>query len=151
QRRLRPRAPPRRDGAFRRRPHRDRLRPPGRLSHERHRMNQTEPLRPASRTAEPSPLILYGEPVASRLLLGPALYPPPQPMGEASRAAGARIGTVSLRREQARGNAGARFLDLVRALPVRLLPNTAGCRTAKEAVTTAEMARELLETDWIKL
>ena len=46
---------------------------------------------------------------------------------------------------------GARFLDLIRALPVHLLPNTAGCRTAKEAITTAEMARELLETDWIKL
>jgi thiazole synthase len=114
-------------------------------------MNQNEPLRPVSRAASPSPLTLYGEPVASRLLLGTALYPSPQVMSEAIRAAGAGIVTVSLRREQARGRSGARFLDLVRALPVRLLPNTAGCRTAKEAITTAEMARELLETDWIKL
>ncbi|MCC7251737.1 thiazole synthase [Hyphomicrobium sp.] len=114
-------------------------------------MNQNEPLRPLGRSAHASPLSFYGEHVSSRLLLGTALYPSPQVMSEAIRAAGAGIVTVSLRREQARGHTGARFLDLVRALPVRLLPNTAGCRTAKEAITTAEMARELLETDWIKL
>lgn len=113
-------------------------------------MNQNQPLR-TNAALRPSPLVLYGEPIASRLLLGTALYPSPQVMSEAIRAAGSSIVTVSLRREQARGRTGARFLDLIRALPVRLLPNTAGCRTAKEAITTAEMARELLETDWIKL
>jgi thiazole synthase len=113
-------------------------------------MNQTEPLRPSLQAA-PLPLTLYGVPVASRLLLGTALYPSPHVMSEAVRAARADIVTVSLRREQARGRTGERFLDLIRALPVRLLPNTAGCRTAKEAITTAEMARELLDTDWIKL
>lgn len=116
-------------------------------------MNQNEPLDAlAHATApEPEPLAVYGERIASRLLLGTARYPSPQVMSEAVRASGAGIVTVSLRREQARGRTGARFLELVRALPVRLLPNTAGCRTAKEAITTAEMARELLETDWIKL
>lgn len=114
-------------------------------------MNQNEPLRPLGRAAPPAPLAFYGETVASRLLLGSALYPSPQVISEAIRASGAGIVTVSLRREQARGRTGARFLDLIRALPVRLLPNTAGCRTAKEAITTAEMARELLDTDWIKL
>jgi thiazole synthase len=114
-------------------------------------MNQTEPIRPAPRAMPAPPLTFYGESVPSRLLLGTALYPSPQIMSEAIRAANAGIVTVSLRREQARGRTGTRFLDLVRALPVRLLPNTAGCRTAKEAVTTAEMARELLHTDWIKL
>ena len=114
-------------------------------------MNQTEPLRSSSRAAAPQPLAFYGETVASRLLLGTALYPSPQVMSEAVRASGAGIVTVSLRREQARGRTGQRFLDLIRALSVRLLPNTAGCRTAREAVTTAEMARELLGTDWIKL
>ncbi len=114
-------------------------------------MNQNEPLRPLSRDAAPSPLTVYGEQIASRLLLGTALYPSPQIMSDAVRASGAGIVTVSLRREQARGRTGARFLDLIRALPVRLLPNTAGCRTAREAITTAEMARELLDTDWIKL
>lgn len=114
-------------------------------------MNENTPLRPAARATPHSPLTVYGEPIGSRLLLGTALYPSPQIMSEAIAAARCGIVTVSLRREQARGRTGARFLDLIRALPVRLLPNTAGCRTAKEAITTAEMARELLETDWIKL
>jgi thiazole synthase len=114
-------------------------------------MNQTEPMRPSIPAAPTAPLTVYGVPIASRLLLGTALYPSPLVMSEAVRAAAAGIVTVSLRREQARGRAGERFLDLIRALPVRLLPNTAGCRTAKEAITTAEMARELLDTDWIKL
>ena len=98
-----------------------------------------------------SPLKFYGVEVASRLLLGTALYPSPQIMTEAARAANAGIVTVSLRREQARGRSGERFLDLIRELGVHVLPNTAGCRTAKEAITTANMARELFETDWIKL
>ncbi len=114
-------------------------------------MNQTEPIPPFSRVPAPQPLTFYGETVASRLLLGTALYPSPHVMSEAVKASGAGIVTVSLRREQARGRTGQRFLDLIRALSVRLLPNTAGCRTAREAVTTAEMARELLDTDWIKL
>ena len=98
-----------------------------------------------------SALTFYGTEVASRLLLGTALYPSPQIMTDAARASNAGIVTVSLRREQARGTSGTRFLDLIRALPVHVLPNTAGCRTAKEAITTAQMARELFETDWIKL
>jgi thiazole synthase len=97
------------------------------------------------------PLTLYGVEVVSRLLLGTALYPSPQIMADAAKAARAGIVTVSLRREQARGRSGERFLDLIRALDVHVLPNTAGCRTAKEAVTTALMARELFDTDWIKL
>jgi thiazole synthase len=113
-------------------------------------MNLNSPLRPEGR-ADPSPLSFYGETMPSRLLLGTALYPSPQIMGEAIQASGSGIVTVSLRREQARGRTGERFLELIRALGVRLLPNTAGCRTAKEAITTAEMARELLDTDWIKL
>ena len=114
-------------------------------------MNQNEPLHVPEHDTAPAPLTVYGERIASRLLLGTARYPSPQVMSDAVRASGAGIVTVSLRREQARGRTGARFLDLVSALPVRLLPNTAGCRTPREAITTAEMARELLETDWIKL
>lgn len=112
-------------------------------------MNQARPLAPARQHA--LPLAFYGETVSSRLLLGTALYPSPQVMSDAVKASGAGIVTVSLRREQARGRTGQRFLDLIRGLSVRLLPNTAGCRTAREAVTTAEMARELLDTDWVKL
>jgi thiazole synthase len=93
----------------------------------------------------------YGTELASRMLLGTAQYPSPQIMAEAVAVSNAGIVTVSLRREQARGRTGERFLELIRALNVHVLPNTAGCRTAKEAVTTAQMARELLDTDWIKL
>lgn len=98
-----------------------------------------------------SPFSIYGTDVPSRLLLGTAQYPSPQIMAEAVAASRAGIVTVSLRREQARGRTGERFLELIRALNVHVLPNTAGCRTVKEAVTTAQMARELLDTDWIKL
>lgn len=101
--------------------------------------------------ATPAPFTVYGTSVASRMLLGTAQYPSPQIMAEAVVAARAGIVTVSLRREQARGRTGARFLELIRDLKVHVLPNTAGCRTAREAVTTAQMARELLDTDWIKL
>jgi thiazole synthase len=72
-------------------------------------------------------------------------------MADAVKASRAGIVTVSLRREQARGRTGERFLELIRALGVRVLPNTAGCRTAREAITTAQMARELFDTPWIKL
>lgn len=110
-------------------------------------MNAFDP----TRRPAPRPLAFYGREVASRLLLGTALYPSPQIMSEAVKSSGAGIVTVSLRREAARGKVGERFLELVQALGVLLLPNTAGCRTAKDAITTAEMARELLGTDWIKL
>ena len=73
-------------------------------------------------------------------------------MSEAVKASRAGIVTVSLRRETARaGSAGQRFFDLIKALGVRVLPNTAGCRTPQEAIATAQMARELFGTDWIKL
>lgn len=97
------------------------------------------------------PFKVYGTELASRLLLGTALYPSPQIMADAVKASRAGIVTVSLRREQARGRSGERFLDLIRALDVNVLPNTAGCRTAREAITTAQMARELFDTSWIKL
>ncbi|MGR3632083.1 MAG: thiazole synthase [Limimaricola soesokkakensis] len=92
----------------------------------------------------------YGTPVASRLMLGTAQYPSPKVLSEAFRRSGAGIATVSVRREAAAGE-GADFWALVRELGVRLLPNTAGCHSAREAVTTARMARELFGTDWIKL
>lgn len=92
----------------------------------------------------------YGTPVTSRLMLGTAQYPSPKVLSEAFRRSGAGIATVSVRREAAAGE-GADFWALVRELGVRLLPNTAGCHSAREAVTTARMARELFGTDWIKL
>ena len=96
-------------------------------------------------------LEFYGERFASRLILGSALYPSPEVFQHSVRAAGAGIVTVSLRREGAKERTGERFWRLVQDLGVKVLPNTAGCRTAKEAITTAMMARELFATPWIKL
>lgn len=98
-----------------------------------------------------SALTLYGDALPSRMLIGTAQYPSPQILAEAVEASGAGIVTVSLRREQARGRTGERFLQLISDLGVRVLPNTAGCHTVKEAVTTAHMARELFDTPWLKL
>ena len=113
-------------------------------------MNPREPFSPGQKLGT-GPFTVYRCELASRLLLGTALYPSPQIMADAVKASRAGIVTVSLRREQARGRTGERFLDLIRALDVKVLPNTAGCRTAREAITTAQMARELFDTSWIKL
>ncbi|MEO1469243.1 MAG: thiazole synthase [Pseudomonadota bacterium] len=101
-------------------------------------------------------LEVYGQTLPSRLMLGTAQYPSPAILAEAFRRSGAAIATVSLRREAAGsggagGAAGNDFWRLVRELGVRVLPNTAGCHTVREAVTTAEMAREVFATPWIKL
>ncbi|TIO51034.1 MAG: thiazole synthase, partial [Mesorhizobium sp.] len=94
-------------------------------------------------------LEFYGQKLASRLLLGTALYPSPAVMAEAVKASGTEIVTVSLRRETSGGKAGGQFWSLVQSLGVRVLPNTAGCHSVVEAVTTARMAREVFGTDWI--
>jgi thiazole synthase len=96
-------------------------------------------------------LQLYGTTLNSRLLLGSSRYPSPAVLAEAVRAAASDVVTVSLRRESAGERAGQGFWALIRELKVRVLPNTAGCHTVKEAVTTAHMAREVFGTPWIKL
>jgi thiazole synthase len=93
----------------------------------------------------------YGVELGNRLMLGTALYPSPAIFAEAVRTAGVEVVTLSLRRESAEQRDGQAFWALVRDLGVRLLPNTAGCHTVKEAVTTAQMAREVFDTPWIKL
>ncbi|HET6377340.1 MAG TPA: thiazole synthase [Methylocella sp.] len=97
------------------------------------------------------PLRLYGTELSSRLLAGTAQYPSPAILARAVAAANAEVVTVSLRRESGGSRAGQSFWSLIRSLGVRVLPNTAGCRSVKEAVTTAQMAREVFETPWIKL
>ena len=94
---------------------------------------------------------LYDTDIVSRLMLGTAQYPSPGVLADAFRRSGAGIATVSVRREAGHEKAGAAFWDLVRDLGVAVLPNTAGCHSVRDAVTTAQMARELFETDWIKL
>ena len=94
---------------------------------------------------------LYGTEITSRLLLGTAQYPSPAILAEAIATSGTEIVTVSLRRETAGGKSGQDFWDLIRQTGAKVLPNTAGCHSAKEAITTAQMARELFGTNWIKL
>jgi thiazole synthase len=94
---------------------------------------------------------LCGTSFTSRLLLGTAQYASPDVLRQAVEVSGAEIVTVSLRRESARARTGQGFWALIEQLGCRVLPNTAGCRTAKEAIATAQMARELFGTSWIKL
>jgi thiazole synthase len=94
---------------------------------------------------------LYGVTLTSRLLLGTSQYPSPAILAEAARASSADVLTVSLRRESARLREGQDFWRLIRDIGARVLPNTAGCYSVKEAVTTAQMAREVFSTPWIKL
>ena len=93
----------------------------------------------------------YGVELGSRLLLGTARYPSPAVLADAVTASGAEVVTVSLRRESGRERGGQSFWSFIRGLGLRVLPNTAGCHSVKEAVTTAYMARELFDTPWIKL
>ncbi|MBF7685076.1 thiazole synthase [Acinetobacter sp. B10A] len=93
--------------------------------------------------------MLYDFPLQSRLLLGTAGYPSPEILEQAIDASETQIITVSLRREGA--SCGAGFRELLKRTHKKILPNTAHCFGVKEAVTTAHMAREVFETNWIKL
>ena len=99
----------------------------------------------------PDGIDIYGTRLGSRLMLGTSLYPSPQILSDAVKAGGVDVVTVSLRRESGATRAGQAFWSLIRELGVTVLPNTAGCHSAREAVTTAQMAREVFATDWIKL
>lgn len=92
----------------------------------------------------------YGTSLPNPLMLGTALYPSPAIMADAFNASQAAVATVSLRREGS-GGEGQAFWQIIKDLGTRILPNTAGCHTVKEAVTTAHMAREVFDTRWIKL
>uniref|UniRef100_UPI003F69EC44 thiazole synthase n=1 Tax=Nereida sp. TaxID=2736090 RepID=UPI003F69EC44 len=93
----------------------------------------------------------YGTELANGFMLGTALYPSPAILEQAFRKSGASVATVSLRRESGQAREGQDFWGIIRELGVHVLPNTAGCHTVKEAVTTAHMAREVFGTKWIKL
>lgn len=89
--------------------------------------------------------------LTSRFLLGTAQYPSLDIMKQAIITSEASIITVSLKRQSPSQQGGNEFWNAIKALNCHLLPNTAGCRTASDAVTTAEMAREIFQTNWIKL
>ncbi|GLS25946.1 thiazole synthase [Marinibactrum halimedae] len=94
---------------------------------------------------------LDGNTFESHLLLGTARYPSLTTMSDAITASDTEIITVSLRRESSNGQFGEAFWNHIKQHDVHILPNTAGCMSAKEAITTALMAREVFDTHWIKL
>ncbi|MHB1021868.1 MAG: thiazole synthase [Acidobacteriaceae bacterium] len=97
-------------------------------------------------------LKLYDTSYSSRILLGTARYESPRQLLEAAQAAEPALLTVALRKQMQNGSqAGQPFWNLLRSAGRPLLPNTAGCNTVKEAVNTALMAREVFETELIKL
>ena len=97
-------------------------------------------------------LTLYGRSSASRLLLGTARYDSPSLLADAIGAADPAMLTVSLRRQLSGSkDSGQSFWNLLRETQRTILPNTAGCLSAREAIKTACMARELFHTDLIKL
>jgi thiazole synthase len=94
-------------------------------------------------------LELAGRDFASRLILGTGGFRNLEAMAEAVEASGAEVATVALRRVDP--TAHGSILDVLRDAGCFVVPNTAGCFTARDAVTTARLAREALETDWVKL
>ncbi|MFI1915444.1 thiazole synthase [Nocardia sp. NPDC020380] len=100
-------------------------------------------------SADIEPLVIAGRSFGSRLIMGTGGAESLSVLEEALVASGTELTTVAMRRVDAAGGTGV--LDLLKRLEIAPLPNTAGCRTAAEAVLTARLAREALETDWVKL
>jgi thiazole synthase len=102
------------------------------------------------------PLRIAGRTLHSRLLLGTGGFPSLSLLAEAIRASGSELVTVALRRVDVPTRPGGNpnqssLIDVLVGEGVELLPNTAGCFTARDAVLTAKLAREAFETDWVKL
>jgi thiazole synthase len=103
----------------------------------------------SSPLSSPDQLVIAGETLGSRLILGSGGIPSLAVLERAIAASGTSLVTVAIRRVDP--NAPGSLLDVLARLGVRVLPNTAGCFTAADAVLTAKLAREALETDWVKL
>lgn len=98
-----------------------------------------------------SGLVIAGKEFRSRLIVGSARFPNPQVMLEALKASGTEMVTVAIRRVNLHDPSDENILDMLRREQYFVIPNTAGCYTAKEAVLTARLAREALGTNWVKL
>ena len=105
--------------------------------------------RPPAPAGAPDPLVIAGRELGSRLLLGTGGFRSLEVLAAAIRESATEMVTVALRRidPSQRGS----IVDVLDAAGVALLPNTAGCFTARDAVLTARLAREAFETDWVKL
>jgi len=102
-----------------------------------------------SQAVDGDPFMVAGVELPSRLILGTGGAPSMAVVDEVLAASGTALCTVAMRRVDP-STAGS-IVDVIDRRGVRVLPNTAGCRTAAEAVRTAQLAREALETDWVKL
>ncbi len=111
--------------------------------------NEASTLTGSSQVPADDPLVIGGRSLRSRLLLGTGGFPNLQTLAAAIEASATELVTVALRRidPTQRGS----LVDVIEAAGVDLLPNTAGCHTARDAVLTARLAREAFGTDWVKL
>lgn len=96
-------------------------------------------------------LTIAGRSFASPLLLGTGKYPDFATMRACHEASGTDMVTLAIRRVDLNAPRGENILDFIDRSKIALLPNTAGCYTAEDAVLTAKLARDLLETNWVKL
>jgi thiazole synthase len=108
-----------------------------------------EPLRRRSEDSHDDPLVIAGQALRSRLILGTGGAPNLDELERALVASGTELTTVALRRVDP--SAPGSLFEVLRRNGIRPLPNTAGCFTARDAVRTARLGREALETDWVKL
>ncbi len=102
-----------------------------------------------NRTGQPDLLVVAGEPVGSRLILGTGGMASPESLRSALDASGTTLATVAVRRVDP--DTRHSLVELLDEQGVRILPNTAGCFTAADAVLTAQLAREAFGTAWVKL
>jgi thiazole synthase len=114
-----------------------------------HNSLSTHPATEATSTGAEDVLTIAGRTLSSRLLLGTGGFPSLEVLADAIAASGAELVTVALRRVDAAARGS--LVDVLSDAGVELLPNTAGCHTARDAVLTARLAREAFATDWIKL
>jgi thiazole synthase len=109
----------------------------------------TETVATAAVSTPTDDLVIAGRTLRSRLIMGTGGAPNQTVLEAALLASGTELTTVAMRRVDSGGGTGV--LDVLRRNRIAPLPNTAGCHTAAEAVLTAQLAREALHTDWIKL
>ncbi len=97
-------------------------------------------------------LEIFGKKLSSRFLIGSAGYPSPTILKESIMTSQASVVTMSVKRQMSQSsNSLSSWYDEVKSTKKIILPNTAGCRTAKDAVTISEISREIFQTNWIKL
>jgi thiazole synthase len=103
----------------------------------------------ATSGSSPDLLVIAGRSFGSRLIVGTGGAPSLDGLGQILAESATELTTVAMRRVDARSTGSV--LDVLAAVGVQVLPNTAGCRTAAEALLTAKLAREALQTDWVKV